>query len=55
MSYKIKSVSVQGIRGFNKPEQVTISEGATLFYGPNGSGKSSLLQSIEWAMTGDIP
>lgn len=55
MPYKIKSVSVQGIRGFNKPEAVTVSEGVTLLYGPNGSGKSSLLQSIEWAMTGDIP
>jgi len=55
MSYKIKSVNVEGIRGFNKPEAVTINEGVTLFYGPNGSGKSSLLQSIEWAMTGDIP
>ena len=55
MSYKIKSVSVEGIRGFNKPEAVTVSEGVTLLYGPNGSGKSSLLQSIEWAMTGDIP
>lgn len=54
MPYKIKSLSVQGIRGFNKQQVIPINAGVTLLYGENGSGKSSLLQSIEWALTGDI-
>ena len=54
MSYKIKSLSVEGIRGFNKQENIMLSDGVTLIYGQNGSGKSSLLQSIEWAFTGDL-
>jgi len=55
MPYKIRTVSMEGIRGFNRSEEVTFDESITLIYGENGSGKSSLLQSIEWAMTGDIP
>ena len=55
MPYKIKTIRVNGIRGFNKPEEVTLGEGITLLYGKNGSGKSSLLQAIEWGITGKIP
>lgn len=55
MPYRIRSIRLQGIRGFNKPEEITIGDDVTLLYGENGSGKSSLLQGIEWAMTGTIP
>ncbi|MBN1682083.1 SMC family ATPase [Candidatus Bathyarchaeota archaeon] len=54
MPYRITTVRVNGIRGMNKPEEVAFSEGITLFYGQNGSGKSSLLQAIEWGITGKI-
>ena len=55
MPYRINSVRLQGIRGFNKVEKITLGEGVTLIHGQNGSGKSSLLQAIEWAMIGNIP
>jgi len=55
MPYRINSIRLQGIRGFNKAEEITFGEGVTLLYGQNGSGKSSLLQAIEWAMIGNIP
>jgi exonuclease SbcC len=55
MPYRITEIKVNGIRGFNKLEEVTLSEGITLLYGKNGSGKSSLLQAIEWGITGKIP
>ena len=55
MPYKINTVSLQGVRGFNKPEKLNLSDGVTLLYGENGTGKSSFLQSIEWAITGGIP
>lgn len=53
--YKINSVRLQGIRGFNKIEEFVFGEGVTLIHGQNGSGKSSLLQAIEWAIIGNIP
>ncbi|MCL4436329.1 MAG: AAA family ATPase [Thaumarchaeota archaeon] len=55
MPYKIKAVNLQGIRGFNKAAALTFGEGVTILYGENGTGKSSLLQSIEWAITGEVP
>ncbi len=55
MPYRINSIRLQGIRGFNKAEEITLGEGVTLLHGQNGSGKSSLLQAIEWAMIGNIP
>jgi DNA repair exonuclease SbcCD ATPase subunit len=55
MPYRITEIKVNGIRGFNKPEEVHFGEGLTLLYGKNGSGKSSILQAIEWGITGRIP
>lgn len=55
MAYRIRSVRLQGIRGFNKPEEIALSEGITVLHGQNGSGKSSILQAIEWGVTGVIP
>jgi DNA repair protein SbcC/Rad50 len=54
LPYKINFVRLQGIRGFNKAEEFNLSPGLTLLHGRNGSGKSSLLQSIEWALTGKV-
>jgi len=55
MPFRIRSIRLQGFRGFDKPEEIALSDDVTLLYGENGSGKSSLLQAIEWAMTGSIP
>ena len=53
--YKIDSVKMDGIRGINKPVEIKFNEGLTVIHGPNGSGKSSILQAIEWCITGNIP
>ena len=53
--YKITSVKLDGIRGFNKATEIELNEGLTVFHGPNGTGKSSILQAIEWCITGAIP
>ena len=55
MSYTLKSVKLEGIRGFNKATDIEINEGLTIIHGPNGTGKSSILQAIEWCITGAIP
>jgi len=55
LPYHISSVKLEGIRGFNNPVSLSLEEGVTLIYGPNGSGKSSLLQAVEWCITGAMP
>ena len=55
MAYKISSVEMEGIRGINKPASIVFNEGLTIIHGPNGTGKSSILQAVEWGITGDIP
>ncbi len=53
--YQINKVRLEGIRGFNKPREITLDPKLTVIHGPNGSGKSSILQAIEWCIAGDIP
>ena len=48
MSYSLKSVKLEGIRGINKATDIKFNEGLTIIHGPNGAGKSSILQAIEW-------
>ncbi|MEM2927130.1 MAG: SMC family ATPase, partial [Candidatus Bathyarchaeia archaeon] len=55
MPFSIISLSAEGIRGINKRFECCFDEGANLLYGPNGVGKSSLLQAIEWCLTGELP
>lgn len=55
MTYKISSIEMEGIRGINKPTIIDFNEELTIIHGPNGSGKSSIIQAIEWCLTGDIP
>jgi len=53
--YKISKIRLEGIRGFNKPREITLDPTLTVIHGPNGSGKSSILQAIEWCIVGNIP
>jgi len=55
LPYHISELRLEGIRGFNKPVPVSFQKGVNLIYGPNGSGKSSLLQALEWCITGTMP
>ncbi|MBS7610314.1 SMC family ATPase, partial [Candidatus Bathyarchaeota archaeon] len=55
MPFSIISLSAEGIRGINERFECHFNEGANLLYGPNGVGKSSLLQAIEWCLTGELP
>lgn len=54
MTYSIREVSIEGVRGVNKRLSLPLHDAVNLFYGPNGVGKSSILQSIEWCLTGKI-
>lgn len=53
--YKINHIKLEGIRGFNKPMEITLNPNLTVIHGPNGSGKSSIIQAIEWCIVGEVP
>jgi len=55
MGYKITLATLNGVRGINKSKEVRFNKGLTVFHGRNGSGKSSILQAVEWCLTGGIP
>ena len=52
---KLISAKIQGFRGINEQHEVEFGPNITILYGQNGQGKTSILQSIEWAMTGELP
>ncbi len=52
---KLNSAKIQGFRGINEPREVEFGPNITILCGQNGQGKTSILQSIEWAITGELP
>lgn len=55
MPYIIQKVSVEGFRGINKKLELEMHEGVCFLFGRNGAGKTSVLQAIEWCLTGRLP
>lgn len=51
---QLRSLSVEGFRGVNKPVRVDFGPRATVFSARNGRGKSTLLGAIEWGLFGDL-
>lgn len=52
---KIKRIIIKNFRGFGDKVTFEFEEKAlVLLFAPNGSGKTSLLDAIEWCLTGDI-
>ena len=51
----LTEIGIQGFRRLQEPMMLAIEPGAgvTLLVGPNGSGKSTVLDAIEWALTGE--
>ncbi len=45
---KIKSLTIEGIRGIKEPLTLELDEQSLLLYGDNGSGKSSITDAFEW-------
>jgi DNA repair exonuclease SbcCD ATPase subunit len=63
---KIKSISINGIRGFgywktdsdngdSTPHNIQVEQKHFFLYGENGTGKSSFFDALEWGITGEIP
>lgn len=47
---KIKSISIQGFRGFNEERTIDFNDRLTLIYAPNSYGKTSISEALEWLL-----
>jgi len=55
MSVAIHEVRVARFRGFREPVTVRLNGRGLVLLGDNGSGKTSLVQAIQYGLTGDVP
>ena len=51
----LNSAKIQGFRGINELEEIKFGPNITILRGQNGQGKTSILQAIEFAITGELP
>ena len=51
----LDKIELEGFRGINKPFALELNKGLNVLFGPNGAGKSSIIQGIQWCLTGKIP
>jgi hypothetical protein len=49
---KIKSITIQGFRGFNEERTIDFHDQLTLIYAPNSYGKTSISEAFEWLLYG---
>ena len=55
MSWVIRKITCQDIKGFNGSYEFSFESGLNVIYGPNGQGKSSIVDSLRWALIGKLP
>ncbi len=51
---RLKSITVQGFRGFNDNQIIDLDNNVVLVYGLNGTGKSGLAEALEWLFYDEI-
>jgi chromosome segregation protein len=51
---RVNSIQISGFRGIREQLDLTFSPGFTVLTGTNGAGKSSILDAIEFALSGNI-
>ena len=51
----LNSAKIQGFRGINELEEIKFGPNITILRGQNGQGKTSILQAIEFGITGELP
>jgi DNA repair exonuclease SbcCD ATPase subunit len=52
---RIRSLEVEGFRGFGQRERIDLDADAVILLGVNGSGKTSLFDAIMWSLSGRLP
>jgi len=53
--FRIKSINIEGFKGFTAPTEIKLNGKSTFIFGPNGFGKSSILEAISWCLFGSSP
>jgi chromosome segregation ATPase len=51
---RIKNISIRNFRGIGKKLDLDIDADIVIIYGPNGTGKTSIIDAIEWTITGEV-
>ena len=51
----LNSAKIQGFRGINELKEIKFGPNITILRGQNGQGKTSILQAIEFGITGELP
>jgi len=50
--FRLKSIIIEGFKGFTSPQEIKLNGKSTFIFGPNGWGKSSILEAVSWCMFG---
>jgi DNA repair protein SbcC/Rad50 len=50
----VDSITITGIRAYNRPQTFSLGTAVTILYGPNGFGKTSFFDAIDFAITGGL-
>ena len=51
---RIKNIAISNFRGIGKKLDLDINADIIVIYGPNGTGKTSIIDAIEWTITGEV-
>jgi len=51
---RIKNISIKNFRGIGKKLDLDIDADIVIIYGMNGTGKTSIIDAIEWTITGEV-
>jgi DNA repair exonuclease SbcCD ATPase subunit len=54
LTFIISGLTSEGVRGINSKFEHEFSDGLTILLGSNGTGKTTVLQAIEWCLTGKL-
>lgn len=52
--FRIRSLRIEGFKGFAKPQELDIGDRHIFLLGRNGNGKSSIVEAIRWGLFGSI-
>lgn len=50
----LKSINIENLRGIRFNTNIDLNKKSLIIFGENGKGKSSIVDGIEYAITGDI-
>lgn len=53
--FRIQSITIEGFRGFTRPQAVMLDMRHAFIFGQNGCGKSSIIEAIRWCLFGSPP